>query len=83
MSNTEKYALGDILQLKTDPNYKRIIIHIYHSSFSKISKTDNNKEVYYYTKIVDDDKYSPTIMKESSIDMYYTKIMNKIEIESI
>jgi hypothetical protein len=72
MNKTPKYCIGDVLYLNTDLEFKRQIIQVYC-----------DKEIGYYTKIINDDIYPPSYMEESRIDTYYTKTSNKIEIKSI
>lgn len=66
-----KYSINDIIKLKEDETFKKIIIYICHSFYDKDGFA---KEVYYYTRHIDNDTYPPLPIKESSIDKYYTKL---------
>ena len=61
------YEIGCILALNTDTTHKIQIIETYcHHHYLP--------EIYYYTKIIGDDSRPPSIMKESNITKYYSKI---------
>jgi hypothetical protein len=69
-NKTPKYAIGDIIQHKEDPTVKRTILWIFTAFYDE---TGISSEIYYQTRMVNDDNIPPTAMKESAIDMYYTK----------
>ena len=60
------YEIGCILALDTDNTHKIQIIETYSHHYSP--------EIYYYIKIVGNDSQPPSIMKESNINKYYSKI---------
>ena len=75
MENTiPKYSIGDIIKLNEDNNLIRKIIFIYDTFYDE---TGYSKEIYYNTECINDDKYPPSPIKESSIDKYYTKLILK------
>jgi hypothetical protein len=66
-----KYSEGDVIKLKTDETFKRVILFVYDTFYDE---TGLSKERYYCTTVIDNSTYSPSPMKESIIDKYYTKI---------
>jgi hypothetical protein len=64
-----KYAIGTVIQHKEDPTVKRTIVWIFTAFYDE---TGLSSEIYYQTKTVEND-IPPTAMKESAIDLYYTK----------
>jgi hypothetical protein len=70
MTANIKYNIGDIIQLKNETGFKRVIINVYYSHNDGIEHTN---EIYYSTKVLHDGDYPPMNMKESVIDKYYIK----------
>ena len=72
MSNkVPKYSIGDIIKLNEEEKFIKIILCICYSFYDE---TGYSKEIYYYIKCINSDKYPPSPIKESSIDKYYTKL---------
>jgi hypothetical protein len=70
-NNVPMYSAGDILQRKEDKTDLKIILYVCDSFYDE---TGYSKETYYYVKYINDDRYPPFPMNESSITNYYTKI---------
>jgi hypothetical protein len=68
---TPKYAIGDIIQLKTNKLFTRKIMYICEAFYDE---TGLSEEIYYYTKMIDNDLYPPLPIKESTINTYYNYI---------
>jgi hypothetical protein len=69
-NKSPKYAIGDIIQHKEYPTVKRTIVWIFTAFYDE---TGLSFEIYYQTRMVNDDNIPPTAIKESCIDLYYTK----------
>lgn len=69
-NKTAKYAIGDIIQHNEYPDAKRVIVWIFTTFYDE---TGLSSEIYYQTKTLEND-IPPSSMKESIIDLYYTKI---------
>uniref|UniRef100_A0A6C0HID4 Uncharacterized protein n=1 Tax=viral metagenome TaxID=1070528 RepID=A0A6C0HID4_9ZZZZ len=69
MDKNPKYSIGDIIQQKEDPTVKRVILWIFTAFYDE---TGLNTEICYQTNTVENHIF-PSAMKESTIDLYYTR----------
>jgi len=69
-NKSPKYSIGDIIEHKEDPNVKRIILWIFTAFYDE---TGLSSEICYQTNTLEND-IPPSAIKESSIDLYYTRI---------
>jgi len=65
-----KYSVDMILQLNSDSAVKQKITSICYEFYDETGISD---EVYYYVKLINNDAYPPSPIKESAIDKYYSK----------
>jgi len=72
-NKVSKYAIGDIIKLNSYESVKKIITDICYTFYDE---TGCSKEIYYYIKLLDS-TFVASPIKESSIDKYYTKILNE------
>lgn len=70
-NNIPKYSVGDILRLNADEKHIKKILCVCDMFYDE---TGYSRETYYYIRCINDDRYPPSPVKESSIDKYYTKI---------
>jgi hypothetical protein len=70
-NKSPNYSIGDIIKLNEDEKIMKKILFISNSFYDE---TGLSKEIYYCIKSINDDRYPPSHIKETSIDKYYTKL---------